>query len=96
MTDEGVRSALQTAKNIIMQIVNKKIIQKKSERDLPELSAEIARTNDVIKIGMRKEEIAIIWAMRRLGYSPDDANKVVCEARKAYGLEDGDSSQAEE
>ena len=41
-------------------------------------------SNETIQIGMEKKEIAVMWAMRRLGYSVEKIQEVLDMANKAY------------
>lgn len=40
---------------------------------------------------MEKKEIAVMWAMRKLGYSKD-MDKVLDLANQAYGIKDGNQN----
>ena len=60
---------------------------KKSQSTKPqyeELEKYIKASNDTIQIGMDKKEIAVMWAMRKLGYSEEQTKEVLDLAAKAY------------
>lgn len=51
---------------------------------LEDLEMRIKISNENVDIGMRKKEIAIMWAMKRLGYSEEQTQEVLDIANKAY------------
>ena len=60
---------------------------KKSQSTKPkyeELQKYIEVSNDVIQIGMDKKELAVMWAMRNLGYTEEQTKEVLDLASKAY------------
>lgn len=48
------------------------------------LQKYIEISNETIQIGMEKKEIAVMWAMQRLGYSEEKTQEVLDMANKAY------------
>jgi hypothetical protein len=51
---------------------------------LKELETHLAISNKTVSIGMEKKEIAIMWAMRKLGYSEEKTKEVLDLAKTAY------------
>lgn len=51
---------------------------------LEDLEMRIKISNENVDIGMEKKEIAIMWAMRKLGYSEEQTQQVLDLANKAY------------
>lgn len=51
---------------------------------MKQLQMAIEQHNRTIEIGMEKKEIAVMWAMRKLGYSKEDVDKVLDLANQAY------------
>lgn len=51
---------------------------------LEDLEMQIKISNTNVDIGMEKKEIAIMWAMRKLGYSEEQTQQVLDLANKAY------------
>lgn len=49
-----------------------------------ELQKYIEESNETVQIGMDKKEIAVMWAMRELGYSEEKTKEVLDLANKAY------------
>lgn len=49
-----------------------------------ELQSYIEISNESVQIGMDKKEIAVMWAMRKLGYTDEKAQEVLDLANKAY------------
>lgn len=62
------------------------------EKELMRLQAEIEQHNRTMEIGMEKKEIAVMWAMRKLGYSKEDTDKVLDLANQAYGIQDNNQN----
>lgn len=54
------------------------------EITLKELEERIEVSNKTIEIGMEKKEIAVIWAMKKLGYSEQETQEVIKLANEAY------------
>lgn len=60
---------------------------KKSQSIKPkykELQRYIEVSNESVQIGMDKKEIAVMWAMRELGYTDEKTQEVLDLANKAY------------
>lgn len=49
-----------------------------------ELQKYIEVNNETVQIGMDKKEIAVMWAMRKLGYTGEQTKEVLDLANKAY------------
>ena len=49
-----------------------------------ELQKYIEISNENVQIGMDKKEIAVMWAMRKLGYTQEQTQEVLELANKAY------------
>lgn len=49
-----------------------------------ELQKYIEVSNETIQIGMDKKELAVMWAMRKLGYTEEQTQEVLDMANKAY------------
>ena len=49
-----------------------------------ELQKYIEVNNETIQIGMDKKELAVMWAMRKLGYTEEKTQEVLDLANKAY------------
>lgn len=49
-----------------------------------ELQRYIEESNESVQIGMDKKELAVIWAMRELGYPEEKTQEVLGLANKAY------------
>lgn len=49
-----------------------------------ELQKYIEVSNENVQIGMDKKEIAVMWAMRKLGYTEEQTQEVLDLANKAY------------
>lgn len=52
---------------------------------LEDLEQQIRISNETINIGMEKKEIAVMWAMRKLGYTEEQTQQVLDLANEAYG-----------
>ena len=51
---------------------------------LEDLEKRIQLSNESINIGMEKKEIAVMWAMRKLGYTEEETAQVLKTANEAY------------
>lgn len=49
-----------------------------------ELQKYIEASNETVQIGMDKKEIAVMWAMKKLGYTEEQTQEVLDLANKAY------------
>lgn len=54
-----------------------------------ELQNYIEVGNETVQIGMDKKELAVMWAMRELGYSEEKTKEVLDLANKAYLPKEG-------
>lgn len=54
------------------------------ESKYKELQRYIEESNESVQIGMDKKEIAVMWAMRKLGYTQEKTQEVLDLANKAY------------
>ncbi|MGN0736473.1 MAG: hypothetical protein ACI4LP_11790 [Anaerovoracaceae bacterium] len=87
--------AIKTVLNDIKDWIKDRYLELKhprvdTEKELKRLQREINQHNHSIEIGMEKEEIAVMWAMRKLGYSKEDTDKVLNLASKAYNPKETD------
>lgn len=63
-----------------------KTTSNKASASKPEdLERHIQTSNENVRIGMEKKEIAIMWAMRKLGYTEDQTSQVLKLANDASG-----------
>ncbi len=51
---------------------------------LKNLQEYIEANGKAVQIGMEKKEIAVMWAMRKLGYTEDQTHEILSWANKAY------------
>ena len=65
------------------------------EERLKRLQAELERDNHYISIGMEKKEIAIMWAMMKLGYSREETDKILDAANQAYNPKNDEGDEAD-
>ena len=59
-----------------------------TEKELEKLQMEIDQHNRILEIGERKKEIAVMWAMWKLGYSKEDTKRVLDLANEVYTLKE--------
>ncbi len=57
---------------------------KSHTEELRALETKIQEHNKPIEIGMEKKEIAVMWAMRKLGYTEEQTQQVLDLANQAY------------
>ena len=55
-----------------------------SEAELEKLERQLAISDEYIEIGMRKKEIAVMWAMKKLGYVEEETKQILNLANEAY------------
>lgn len=95
LADSVESSVTEAGKNIISVLISdakawlmNTYEQWKKSRSLKpkydELQKYIEVSNETIQIGMDKKEIAVMWAMRKLGYTQEQAQEVLDLANKAY------------
>lgn len=65
------------------------------EERLKILQEELERDNHYISIGMEKKEIAIMWAMMKLGYSREETDKILDTANQAYNPKNDEGDEAD-
>lgn len=58
------------------------------EKELQKLQETIEYSDRMTELGMEKKEIAVMWAMRKLGYSKEEVDKVLDLANQAYGAKE--------
>ncbi len=56
-----------------------------AKKKLEELEEQLRISDKNVSIGMRKKEIAVMWAMRKLGYSEEQTQEILNLANEAYG-----------
>jgi Holliday junction resolvasome RuvABC DNA-binding subunit len=95
--DELENIGVSTTHAIIQEVkewVIKKYSKFKSSSDddaevkLENLEMRIDISNKNVEIGMEKKEIAVMWAMRKMGYSEEETQQVLNLANKAYHPKD--------
>ena len=95
LADTVESSVTEAGKNIISVLISDAKMwlmntyeQWKNSRSLKpkyqELQKYIEASNETIQIGMDKKEIAVMWAMRNLGYTQEQTQEVLDLANKAY------------
>ena len=89
MQEIGVEVTHVIIKELKDWIINKyNQVQSISDDDakikLEDLEIRIKISNENVDIGMRKKEIAIMWAMDKLGYSEEQTQQVLDLANEAY------------
>ena len=85
----GVEATHAIIQEVKEWVINKYSKVKSSSDDdgkikLEDLEMRIKISNENVDIGMEKKEIAIMWAMRKLGYSEEQTQQVLDLANKAY------------
>jgi Holliday junction resolvasome RuvABC DNA-binding subunit len=85
----GVETTHAIIQEVKEWVINKYSKVKSSSDDdgkikLEDLEMRIKISNENVDIGMEKKEIAIMWAMRKLGYSEEQTQQVLDLANKAY------------
>ena len=83
---EATNAVIQEVKEWILNIYNR--VKSSSDNDakitLEDLEMQIKISNETIDIGMKKKEIDIMLAMRKLGYSEEQTQQILDLANKAY------------
>jgi len=84
--EEATHKVLQDIKEWVFNKYNK---AKSSSNDIQKvtlegLEREIKISNEYVDVGMKKKEIAIMWAMRKQGYSEEETRQILDIANKAY------------
>ncbi len=75
-----IHDAAEELMNAYKKWKNKTLLKSKYE----ELQKYIEASNETVQIGMDKKEIAVMWAMRKLGYTEEQTQEVLDLANKAY------------
>jgi len=55
-----------------------------TEEELDNLATRISISNENVEIGMEKKEVAVMWAMQKLGYGKEETQRVLKLANEAY------------
>lgn len=89
MAVDATHAVLQYVKDWIINLYQNRVkatnTAKVNALKLEDLERQIALSNENIKIGMDKKEIAVMWAMRKLGYTEEQTQQVLNLANEAYG-----------
>lgn len=99
----AVRTAVRTVLNDIKEWIAARYNEFKApaqnsespEERLKRLQAELERDNHYISIGMEKKEIAIMWAMMKLGYSREETDKILDTANQAYNPKNDEGDETD-
>ena len=86
---EGIHAVINDVKEWVIHRYSsffKSDSKKDTAQKLKELQNEIAISNTYVEIGMRQKEIAVMWAMKRLGYSEEETQQILDLANGAYQL----------
>lgn len=84
---DATHVVLQYVKDWVINLYNSRIKttpNKTSVLKLEDLERHIQMSNESISIGMEKKEIAVMWAMRKLGYTEEQTTQVLKLANDAY------------
>lgn len=81
---EIISALISDAKTWIMNAYENWKTSRSIKPKYKELKKYIEASNESIQIGMDKKEIAVMWAMRNLGYTQEETEKVLDLANKAY------------
>ena len=83
---DAIHAVFQYVRGWINNWINSKNSSKHGNPDeeLKKLEQEIAYSDKITKIGMEKQSIAVMWAMRKLGYTEEQTREVLDLADKAY------------
>jgi len=83
---EAIHAVIQEVKGWVLNRYNR--VKSNSDNvakiKLEDLEMQINISNIDVDIGMKKKEIAIMWSMRKLGYSEEQTQQVLDLANKAY------------
>lgn len=84
--NEAISFVFQELKEMLLNKYNNFKSSKTTNTDaeLKKLEMRISVSNKSVEIGMEKKEIAVMWAMKRLGYSKEETQKVLDLANEAY------------
>lgn len=79
-----ISAIINDAESWLMQHYEKWKKSRSFEPKYKQLQKYIEVSNDNVQIGMDKKEIAVMWAMRELGYTEEQTQEVLDLANKAY------------
>ena len=79
-----ISAIINDAESWLMQHYEKWKRSRSLEPKYKQLQKYIEVSNDNVQIGMDKKEIAVMWAMRELGYTEEQTQEVLDLANKAY------------
>lgn len=86
---DATHTVLQYVKDWVINLYQKRVeannTAKTNGLKLEDLERQIKSSNENIKIGMDKKEIAVMWAMRKLGYTEEETQQILELANEAYG-----------
>ena len=79
-----ISALINDAKTWLMSTYRKWKSSRSLKLQYEELQKYIEASNETVQIGMDKKEIAVMWAMRKLGYTEEQTQEVLDLANKAY------------
>lgn len=92
MAVDATHAALQYVKDWVINLYQNRVkannTAKANTLKLEDLERQIRISDETIKIGMDKKEIAVMWAMRKLGYTEEQTQQVLNLASEAYGKQE--------
>lgn len=93
LTNIGIETTRVIIQDVRDWVINKYIKFKSISNDdteakLESLRIRIELSNENVEIGMEKKEIAVMWAMKKIGYSEEQTQEVLSLANKAYQPKD--------
>lgn len=86
---DATHAALQYVKDWVINLYKNRVeainSAKTNALKLEDLERQIRISDETVNIGMEKKEIAVMWAMRKLGYTEEQTQQVLDLANEAYG-----------
>lgn len=86
---DATHAALQYVKDWVINLYQNRVEATNSAKTnalkLKDLERQIRISDETVNIGMEKKEIAVMWAMRKLGYTEEQTQQVLDLANEAYG-----------
>ena len=86
---DATHAALQYVKDWVINLYKNRVEATNSAKTnalkLEDLERQIRISDETVNIGMEKKEIAVMWAMRKLGYTEEQTQQVLDLANEAYG-----------